>query len=109
MFKLAAKAGHVDILRWLQKKGCPWDATTCKAAAVEGNLDALKWLRFHGCPWDERVFLAAAKSGRLAVVHWLHHHGCPMPEDLLSLPELSLCTLTLLNDPAFLLWPHKPQ
>ena len=29
----AAKYGHLQILQWARREGCPWDARTCEAAA----------------------------------------------------------------------------
>ena len=48
----AAKAGQLDVLKYLRKHGCPWDEWTCFTAASEGHLDVLKYARENGCPWE---------------------------------------------------------
>ena len=46
-----AKGGHLEILKWLRKNGCPWDDNTCHFAAKNGHLECLKWARENGCHW----------------------------------------------------------
>ena len=43
----AAQAGHLKVLKWLIKEGCPYDKSWCRGAAVEGGERArkvLEWL-----------------------------------------------------------------
>ena len=49
----AAAAGHLHVLEWARKNGCPWSEHTCRLAAEGGHLDVLQWARANGCPWDE--------------------------------------------------------
>ena len=77
----AARSGHLDVLRWFRKKGCPWDAKTCAAAAEGGHLWILEWLRKKGCPWDEATCSYAAHEGHLEVLQWARKNGCPWNKD----------------------------
>ena len=74
---LAARGGHLEVLKWLHNTGCPCDTYTCRAAASGGYLEVLNWLHNQGCPWDEwNVCHAAAAGGNLEVLTWLHNSGC---------------------------------
>jgi hypothetical protein len=42
--------GHLEVLQWARRHGCPWDEYTCTAAAEEGHLEVLRWARANGCP-----------------------------------------------------------
>ena len=73
---LAAKGGHLQVLKWLRcgeeeddgpmlatdsvdENACPWDEWTCAYAAAGGSLEVLQWARAHGCPWDQRAFVGS--------------------------------------------------
>ena len=47
----AAAGGHLEVLRWLRRNGCPWNETTCSGAAMFNHLEVLQWARENGCPW----------------------------------------------------------
>jgi hypothetical protein len=40
-------------LRSARKRLCPWDMLTTTLAARGGHLEVLKWALAHGCPWYE--------------------------------------------------------
>ena len=67
----AAMGGHLEVLKWLHRKGCPWDQAACARAAQGGHLEVLKWLLAHDCPWDGRTYWGA----ELEVVEWLRASG----------------------------------
>ena len=73
---MAAKNGHLVVLRWARAHGCPWDEWTCAKAAENGHLAVLRWARAHGCPWDGKSFLAGRK-GHEAVAAWAVGQGVP--------------------------------
>ena len=52
---LAARGGHLEVLKWLRAQDCPWDEWTFASAAWDGHLEVLKWMREHGCPWEEDI------------------------------------------------------
>ena len=60
---VAARGGHLEVLKWARANGCPWDGRTCAFAAEGGHLEVLKWARANGCPWDEN-------SRQLATDQW---------------------------------------
>ena len=80
----AAKAGHLDVLKWIRENGFPWNEDTCSNAAKNGHLDVLKWSRENGCPWNEDTCSNAAKNGHLGVLKWARENGCPWNEDTCS-------------------------
>lgn len=47
---IAAKYGHLDILKWLRSEKFYWNYLTCKEAADNNHLEILKWLIENGCP-----------------------------------------------------------
>ena len=51
----AAGGGHLECLKYLHDKGCPWDEMACLSAADGGHLECLKYLHDEGCPWDKTV------------------------------------------------------
>ena len=77
----AAENGHLDVLRWLRTKGCPWDECTCIAAAAYGHLDVLQWARENGCLWHDETCSYAAQGGYLEVLQWARENGCPWDEE----------------------------
>ena len=42
-----------------------WDKNTCGWAANNGHIEVMKWLRAKGCPWDILTSCAAADGGQL--------------------------------------------
>jgi hypothetical protein len=51
-------------------KGC------CALAARGGHLKVLKWLRQHNCPWDWETTHVAWENGHEELWHWPVDHGC---------------------------------
>ena len=67
----AAMGGHLEIVKWARKNGCPWDKDyTCAWVARHGLLKVLKWARENGCSWDEKTCSWAAEHGQLEVPQW---------------------------------------
>ena len=64
----AALGGHLEVLKWLRSKGCPWDERACYRAAYGGHLEILKWLRIEGCPWHEKLCCSVGKPN---IVRWI--------------------------------------
>ena len=50
---------------------------TCAYAALGGHLEMVKFLHEKGCPWDSRATEYAADGGHLDVLKYLHEKGCP--------------------------------
>ena len=77
----AAFHGHLEVLKWLRAKGCPWWTSTSAWAAFGGQLEVLQWMRGQDlpCPWDSDVNVCyhAARGGHLEVLRWLRSQGCP--------------------------------
>ena len=84
---LAARGGHLEVLKWLRELDCPWVESTCAAAAEGGHLEVLEWAREHGCPWMDDLedghldcCALAAQGGYMEVLKWLREHHCPWDE-----------------------------
>ena len=70
-----ARNGHLEVLKWARKNGCPWDEWTCTYAALNGHLEVLKWARKNnGCPWNKWTCENAARKGHLEVLKWLREN-----------------------------------
>ena len=82
-FNAAVKGGHLECMKYLREKGCPWDENPrtlargpCAVAARGGHLECLKYLYENGCPWGWHTCRAAAESGQLECLKYLHEKGC---------------------------------
>ena len=49
----AGARGHLDVLKWLRERGCPWDEETCYEANMRGHFDVYDWALENGCPTKE--------------------------------------------------------
>eukprot|EP00953_Heterococcus_sp_UTEX-ZZ885_P012570 7207-Heterococcus_DN1.PRE.2 len=73
---IAARAGDVEMLRWLKSAGCCFDKWTSLRGAQSGNnLNVLQFLHAEGCPWHPNVCGAAGEAGDLEQLNWLFSHG----------------------------------
>lgn len=77
---IAAKKGHLEILKWALSAGAPLDSETFAAAARAGQLETLKWLKSNGCPTSQSAVCYAAQNGHQEVVEWLLDNGAPYSE-----------------------------
>jgi hypothetical protein len=99
----AARADHVDCLRYLDAQGCHRNSQVCMQAAQSGHMavlkygcengysrhnavlwaadagrsEALAYLRERGEPWIESTAAAAVKGGRRGCFQFLTERGCP--------------------------------
>ena len=52
MTRFAAEGGHLEVLKFLHEKGCPWDELATYSAALGSHLgaplDVLKYLHEQG-------------------------------------------------------------
>ncbi|WZN66925.1 hypothetical protein HKI87_17g84970 [Chloropicon roscoffensis] len=80
----AAEGGHLEVMKWLRAKGCPWGASTSRDAACGGELEVLQWMRAQDppCPWDSGVCYGAASAGQLEVLRWARSQGCPWNKEV---------------------------
>ena len=49
------------------------------APSQAGHLDVLQWCRRHGCPWTGEVVVRAREAGFDRVAEWAISHGCDDP------------------------------
>lgn len=75
----AALYGKKDVIKWLRKKGCPWNYSACSAAAVGNCLSLLKWLRKKDCPWNSLTCECALYHKHIELFNWAKENGCPYP------------------------------
>jgi hypothetical protein len=47
---MAAAAGRLPVLAWLNERGCALTAAAWSAAAARGDTAMLHWLKARGCP-----------------------------------------------------------
>ena len=80
----AAIGGHLDVLQWARRNGCPWDKRTCSRAAFGGHLPVLQWARENDCPWDVSTCYFAARGGHREVLQWARANGFPEPYESYS-------------------------
>ena len=80
---LAARGGHVDVLRWLAASfpsEVTLGASECAAAAGAGRLETLAFLvDEQGATPNALAFEAAARGGHVAAMAWLRARGFSVP------------------------------
>lgn len=80
-FSEAVRGGHLEMIEYLKKNGCPMNASACVYASdLPNNLEILKLLRNgpsdpEPCPWDEDLCYCA--RFRPEIITWLNENNCP--------------------------------
>jgi hypothetical protein len=74
---MAAKNGHVECLKYLHEKECPWDEMTTAMAASGGHIECLQYARDEGCPWNEETCYFAVCDGKLNCLKYARKNKCP--------------------------------
>ncbi len=71
VIKIAASKGYFEIVKYCTETHCFWDEDACNVAAKEGHLDILLFLIKEGCPYDlTDICLNAAENNRLNVLRY---------------------------------------
>ena len=71
---MAAKNGDMKTLTWLRVLGCQWNENTFYLAAKYGHLDMLKWIYDVDplFPYSSCIIATgAAKGGHIAILEWI--------------------------------------
>ena len=74
---LASQGGHLSVLQYLRRNGCPWNKEVCTRAARYNQLIVLKWATSTDNAtstrkWDNKMCVcAAARHGHLEILRWL--------------------------------------
>ena len=72
---MQSKGGRFEVLKWVSENArFTWTERHCAEAAASDNLPLLKWLRKKGCPWDGQV---CADAGSKKLLRWALANGCP--------------------------------
>lgn len=77
----AANMGHIHVLHWVVKNGCPLSLSVFVHAA-RAYTEILEYLKNAGCPWGVEVTKAASRSTNPDYFWWLVENGCPYSEDV---------------------------
>lgn len=80
----AAKYGHLHILEWASRNGCPLGPRVCYMAAEKGHLHIIKWARVNGCPWDHWTAIVAKENDQHEILKWVNENGGRIPKYLES-------------------------
>ena len=76
----AAKSGNLEVLKHVRQLGSKFSKKVCILAAKNGHLDMIKWARSQECPWNPSKMFPAALSCRtsqLDLYEWLWQQECP--------------------------------
>ena len=76
----AAKGGNLEVLKHVRQLGFQWSNKVCILAAKNGHLDMIKWARSQECPWNpSKMFPAAVtcRTNQLDLYEWLWQQECP--------------------------------
>ncbi len=72
----AADEGHLEIVKYLFERKCPWDASVTAMAAKNGRLSCLQFLVENECEMDGMALFEAVKHGHYdCVVYLSNQHG----------------------------------
>lgn len=72
LMREAIKGGHVPCVDWLVSRGLRLDPAVCHLAAKRGHLDMLRYARAEGVQWDEIVVCdSAVRGGQLDVLTYV--------------------------------------
>ena len=84
LFKAAVAGGKLEIVKWMSQK-LTFEPTQehCDLAARRGHLEVLKWLREKGVPWEKFTLEEAlsADGDRSETLKWAIRNGCPFGID----------------------------
>jgi len=80
---MAAKRGHLEVLKWAIERDCPWDRAPFLMAARGGHLEVLKWVKeisfgsWHTPKFNlnQEICIEAARGGHLEVLKWVKENG----------------------------------
>jgi hypothetical protein len=78
-FEHAVSTEKPEIVKYLLKKKCPWNAKICSRTRL---LPTLQFLHEHGCPWDVSVTENLRWSRDWELIMWAVDHGCPWTAEL---------------------------
>jgi len=64
-----------------------WDETVCTCAAENGHLDVLKWLREKQCPWNISTLYSSLENypTNLDIFKWAYENNCPKDDQMTRL------------------------
>lgn len=83
IFHLAAIYNHRQIITWMLNHGFFWTQYTSNSAIICGHVDLLKWMIKQGCPLDkEDACMLAADNGHFELCKWLHSLDCTLNHHL---------------------------
>ncbi len=79
LINYAAFCGHLQIVKWFWHYfGPDCNILICENAATNGDIKIIKWLRRKGCPWNHSTSETAAFYGHLELLEWLYINKCPL-------------------------------
>tara|TARA_B100001057_G_scaffold30462_4_gene27732 strand:- start:1201 stop:2472 length:1272 start_codon:yes stop_codon:yes gene_type:complete len=77
----AARNGHIELLKWLRERGCPWDKSAVEGAVQhaisDGSMRALRWIAANG----GHIFHRTVRLDFLRM-HLKHTPTGPLPDQL---------------------------
>jgi hypothetical protein len=45
---------------------------------MDGHLEVLRYAHKYGCPWNEKTFMEAVDNGHLEIIKHAHEYGCTL-------------------------------
>lgn len=84
----AAKAGHLEDLKWMHSNETCMGNSWVTCAAGKGHIDILDWA-YENDLYSDNEDLWMEALDRLDVIDWLHEHKCPISK---SLTKWTACT-----------------
>lgn len=77
---IAAKVGHLILLKYLHNVCFSWHKDTCREAAAGGHLDCLRFAHENDCPWGSNTVTGAVKNNHLECLEYALTQGCRRKE-----------------------------
>jgi hypothetical protein len=84
----AVQHGQIEVLKWVQQRGIPFDDNISFLAACYGQLEVLKWLYSQGLVFDKSICAFGASSGNIKLVDWLRKQEYVLSESACAIAAL---------------------
>ena len=82
IFDNAALNGHLECLKFLHLKECPWGSKTTYNAAISNHTECFKFLLENDCPTDNSILANCIKNNDLVSFKYYHMYGFKLTGDL---------------------------
>jgi hypothetical protein len=106
----AAFSNKLELLKWLQESGCPWEERlVCRSAVRGGHVNLLQWLQRKTSAWSNvlkaELLRLACWSDQLGVAQWLRQRDAGWPKSFIGMrPTGGTVEFVCCSSPVLVKW-----